>query len=288
MVSNTRKRFLIVVSVIAILAAVPVTGWLVKLKTGPEITPGNTAAQVESLNDRFLAETAVCNIGLQCLNSLYLTFIPGVFQGWMFLSSPNFNKYGSCFLELGKREPQTQAGLHALLSACSSNAPNARAEAFPLLVQYHPDADELSGALIRIMRDDPLATTPQINQLIEKTKNPLVAATARQVLGQRAIWSRRNDEARKQFEKALEEIKQVKNSGGTEPAFTDFMKLRLYNSKISAGGLKKKIDSALFEATHLAIGTTAPEIEGISQNRTKMRLSDFRKKVVFLDFWGDG
>ena len=37
----------------------------------------------------------------------------------------------------------------------------------------------------------------------------------------------------------------------------------------------------------LEIGKVAPEIEGIDVAGTKFRLSDYRGKIVLLDFWGD-
>ena len=37
----------------------------------------------------------------------------------------------------------------------------------------------------------------------------------------------------------------------------------------------------------LAIGKVAPEIEGKDVEGNKFKLSDYRGKVVVLDFWGD-
>ena len=37
----------------------------------------------------------------------------------------------------------------------------------------------------------------------------------------------------------------------------------------------------------LAIGKVAPEISGIDVDGRKFKLSDYRGKVVVLDFWGD-
>ncbi len=39
-------------------------------------------------------------------------------------------------------------------------------------------------------------------------------------------------------------------------------------------------------AANLAIGSTAPEIEGKDLENTPMKLSEFRGMVVVLDFWG--
>jgi len=41
------------------------------------------------------------------------------------------------------------------------------------------------------------------------------------------------------------------------------------------------------DAASLAIGKVAPEIEGEDVDGKKFKLSDYRGKVVVLDFWGD-
>lgn len=51
--------------------------------------------------------------------------------------------------------------------------------------------------------------------------------------------------------------------------------------------LKQMAEDALFEFQHLAVGRIAPEIEGKDLDGQAFRLSDYRGKVVMLDFWGD-
>jgi hypothetical protein len=51
--------------------------------------------------------------------------------------------------------------------------------------------------------------------------------------------------------------------------------------------LAKSLAGKLFAAQNLAIGKVAPEMEGVDVDGTPMKLSDFRGKVVVLDFWGD-
>ena len=46
-------------------------------------------------------------------------------------------------------------------------------------------------------------------------------------------------------------------------------------------------EGVIFELEHLAVGMEAPEIEGEDLDGVPMRLSEFRGKVVLLDFWGD-
>ena len=48
----------------------------------------------------------------------------------------------------------------------------------------------------------------------------------------------------------------------------------------------KMADGKLFEIENLSVGKVAPDIEGEDQNGEKFKLSDYRGKVVVLDFWG--
>ena len=41
----------------------------------------------------------------------------------------------------------------------------------------------------------------------------------------------------------------------------------------------------LFEIRNLSVGKEAPEIEGEDQEGKRFKLSDYRGKVVLLDFW---
>ena len=41
-----------------------------------------------------------------------------------------------------------------------------------------------------------------------------------------------------------------------------------------------------FEKTRLQIGQEVPDIEGVDLDGVKFKLSDYRGKVVVLDFWG--
>lgn len=51
--------------------------------------------------------------------------------------------------------------------------------------------------------------------------------------------------------------------------------------------LSMRVRGPDFEKTRLQVGMTAPEIEGPNLFGKNIRLSDFRGKVVMLDFWGD-
>lgn len=52
-------------------------------------------------------------------------------------------------------------------------------------------------------------------------------------------------------------------------------------------GLAAEVDGYLFEKKNLQIGGVAPDIEAADLDGTNFKLSDYRGKVVVLDFWGD-
>lgn len=53
------------------------------------------------------------------------------------------------------------------------------------------------------------------------------------------------------------------------------------------GKLGEAAERELFEIRNLAIGRVAPEIEGEDLDGAAFKLTDYRGKVVVLDFWGD-
>jgi hypothetical protein len=54
-----------------------------------------------------------------------------------------------------------------------------------------------------------------------------------------------------------------------------------------AGTLGEVAKRELFELRHLRVGKVAPEIAGEDLDGVKFKLSDYRGKVVVIDFWGD-
>jgi hypothetical protein len=53
------------------------------------------------------------------------------------------------------------------------------------------------------------------------------------------------------------------------------------------GTVGEKAEADLFEMRHLVVGKEAPDIEGEDQEGQKLKLSDYRGKVVLLDFWSE-
>jgi hypothetical protein len=53
------------------------------------------------------------------------------------------------------------------------------------------------------------------------------------------------------------------------------------------GPVGRKARSELFDLRYLAVGKAAPEVQGTDQDGKPFQLSDYRGKVVLLDFWSE-
>jgi hypothetical protein len=53
------------------------------------------------------------------------------------------------------------------------------------------------------------------------------------------------------------------------------------------GTIGEKARSELFEIRNLAVGKPAPDIEGLDQDGRAFKLSEYRGRVVLLDFWSE-
>ncbi len=67
-----------------------------------------------------------------------------------------------------------------------------------------------------------------------------------------------------------------------ERVANDYGELPLHANKT----LGAAANGALFELRHLQIGMAAPDFEATDQDGVKFKISDYRGKVVVLDFWG--
>src|SRR5262249_57890027 len=53
------------------------------------------------------------------------------------------------------------------------------------------------------------------------------------------------------------------------------------------GTVARKARSELFDLRSLSVGKAAPEIKGTDQDGKLFKLSDYKGKVVLLDFWSE-
>jgi hypothetical protein len=85
-----------------------------------------------------------------------------------------------------------------------------------------------------------------------------------------------------EVEKTQKQIEQL-----YQTLLDDFGAVKLYAGSERETTLGARATAALFEIQHLVVGETTPEIEGVDLDSVAFKLSDYRGKVVLLDFWGN-
>jgi hypothetical protein len=123
--------------------------------------------------------------------------------------------------------------------------------------------------------------TPQAEKLmrgvLEKSKNHEAQGMAAYALGS-YLKDNKNQGAAGEDDKRTTEMEAL-----FERVEKDFADIKTEYRNRSLGVLAK---AQLFELRNLGIGKVAPDIEGEDVDGKKFKLSDYRGKVVVLDFWG--
>jgi AhpC/TSA family len=151
-------------------------------------------------------------------------------------------------------------------------------KALDILLADHAKSEKLKDICQSLRYSGSPQAEKHLRSILEKSPHKDVQGTACLVLGQylRGQTERPGlkDDAREKLAKEAETF--------LERAAEQYGDVKMYNKTI--GDLAK---AELFETRHLVIGKEAPEIEGEDIDGKKFKLSDYRGKVVVLDFWGN-
>ncbi len=225
---------------------------------------------------------------------------------------PDLAAFARRFLDLAREKPADRGSFDALtwvVSHCPQSAEGD--EALQLLAASHLDDPRLSPVLQRLGSSKSSEAEKLLRAALEKSTDREVQAhacytlvlmlTAREhhaVPSKRRMVKGKKTEAAKQPEsnetlgqeietlygRLLKDYRDVKFS--RKKTFGEIALGAL--EKLNSGGSRTPSGDTSFPAgVGLEIGMAAPEIRGLDTGGGPMRLSDFRGKVVVLDFWGD-
>ena len=136
--------------------------------------------------------------------------------------------------------------------------------------KYLPDLKPSSAALLcqRLLYTTDSET--MLRALYTKGKRDEVRGVACLVLAQ-ILKGSADEKKRKESERLFEEA--ADKYAAVKTAFD--------------GPVGRKAESELFDLRSLSVGKAAPEIEGTDQDGKPFKLSDYKGKVVLLDFWSE-
>ncbi|HEV3342253.1 MAG TPA: redoxin domain-containing protein [Pirellulales bacterium] len=192
--------------------------------------------------------------------------------------SPSPLAYADRMFDLAKNHPDDPAAVDALTWVVMRAHGPVTDRAVEALGD-HLDSDRLSGVCQRL---GAMGLTPRnerfLRQVLEKNKSHEVQAYACLSLAQALKRQAERGNANEiPAEKMLKEAEQL-----FERVVNDFGDVKTLRGTPAEGA-----ESELFELRNLAVGKVAPEIEGEDLDGQPFKLSDYRGKVVMLDFWGN-
>lgn len=215
-------------------------------------------------------------------------------------SRPNPDEWAQSFLALADEHPGTDVAADALVWVARF-ADDAKATALERLAADHLDEPVLAELCQQFWYAASEPARAFLEACLEGSPHEDVKAQAHYSLGK--VWMNRASLARRlasdpgQRETFAEhyaaelldlvaetgvEANQAKAEKILERVASDYADLEYFRGRT----LGSKAEADLFELRHLNVGQVAPEIEGESIQGEPMKLSDFRGKVVVLDFWG--
>jgi hypothetical protein len=179
---------------------------------------------------------------------------------------PKPQDYAGRLVELAKKHPTDPVAVDALAwIATNVRSGKENDEAVNILFRDHVQSDKLGPVCAMQIYSQGPGIEARLRAVVEKNPHHTVQGQACYALASYLQRQGKSAEAEKLFEQVAEKYADVKHYRGT---------------------LSDAAKGDLFELRNLTIGKMAPDIEGEDIDGKKFKLSDYRGKVVVLDFWG--
>ncbi len=183
------------------------------------------------------------------------------------------------FIALADRHPRTDVAAEALLWAVEKTRGDTGKQALERLITDHLESEIMAKVCVRLpLSDENIAILRRLD-----AESPHRAVRGQACFTLAGLLQSRADESEDE-EAAARDRKEVDRKE---------VVLLLENIREEYGdvpGRRKMLgeyaEARLFEMRHLQVGQVAPDILGEDVDGVSFKLSDYRGKVVMLDFWG--
>jgi hypothetical protein len=188
---------------------------------------------------------------------------------------------GPRLLELARKQPQDPAAFGALKSVIDmGGSPKDRKEVLKLLAEHHAKTAGIGDLAMQLAYDEDPSAVAFLEDVSKRNSNHDDQGKVLFVLGMIRKNKAANDDT-KEEERARATAEATKAFEAVRDKFADVKTGRGRTlGKMAAGyivGLKN------IERLH--VGKEAPDIEGQDLDGKPFKLSDYRGKVIFLDYW---
>lgn len=197
-------------------------------------------------------------------------------QREMYKLMPNPAETASKVLSIAKSDLTSEGAEEAIIWVVGNGSNPTRKEAAGLLLSEFKDSKGLSSYVKSLSRGRADATA-DLREVAKVAGDPSVKAYAQYSLASQLMTqNERNSRLT-----AKEKEKNSTEALAIFEALTTSPEVKEHSPKIVA-----QVEAKLFKINNLSIGSVAPDIVGLDVDGEEFKLSDYRGKVVLLDFWG--
>jgi len=180
---------------------------------------------------------------------------------------PRPEKYTGRFVAFAEKNPDDPTAIEALTRVVGmARTGSDYDKALSLLTGRYVDNPKLGDVCQSLIYSGDPSAEATLKTILDKSPQREVKGQACYALGAWNMQRNNSAEAEKRFEQVIESYADLKSYRGT---------------------LGEAARAQLFEARNLVVGKVAPDIQGEDVDGKTLKLSEYRGKVVVLDFWGD-
>lgn len=195
-----------------------------------------------------------------------------------FSRRPKSEPYTRQIMALVLKDPRADFAFEALLwvARYGDSRPEA-SDAIELLFREYGSRAELTAVLPELVESKLPGAERWLRTTINKNPHREVQAHAMFFLARRL---------KRQSESPSPEPAEAARLNREAEALLERLLRDYRDVQVPGKALAQLAESQLYEIRHLSIGMRVPEIEGEDVHGRRFKLSDYRGKVVMLDFWG--
>ncbi len=190
---------------------------------------------------------------------------------------PDEESYADKMLKIAEDAPKDPVAVEALVwVALNTGGPKAD-RAMKELIRSHVQDPKIAFFCARMVYDNSPQSERFLREVLAKNPDREAKGHACLALGQRLKMAAERAGSKEKSESMTREAE----------SFLERVAREFGDIKFFRGTLGDVAKNELNELRHLGIGKTAPEITGQDIDGKSMKLTEFRGKIVVLDFWGD-
>ncbi len=198
---------------------------------------------------------------------------------------PQGEKYAGRMLKIAEGDPKDTAALDALVWIMQNAGYGAEAnKAIDLLLKDHIDNPKIDSVCGNLAYSDSASAEKFLRTAMEKSPHRSVQGQAAYALGR--FLQRRSQRHRGLGFNPFAKQADPKTAAAEAEKLFEQVAEKYGDLPHYRGSLAKAAQGDLFEIRNLVIGKVAPDIEGEDIDGKTFKLSDYRGKVVVIDFWG--